>query len=216
MEHYILMADIIDSGAKNNPRLMSDFKNLVSQANKVYKKSIISPLTITLGDEFQGLVSDLPSAIALLLYLDEQLIRNTFDFKLRYVLLLGNIETEINRKMAHGMLGSGLTRARQKLSELKTGNGRYHIRVNSRYENCMLNNLFWVYQEFMDDWKAKDLHIVKAFLELEDYKQVAKSIKIDSSSAWRREKSLKIRAYHTIKDTILTFVSYEHDSSFTF
>ena len=56
--HYIIMADIISSRTIDKKEdFMGQFKALTSLANKRFKDSIVSPLTITLGDEFQGIVS---------------------------------------------------------------------------------------------------------------------------------------------------------------
>ncbi|MEM7040107.1 MAG: SatD family protein, partial [Bacteroidota bacterium] len=57
---FIIMADIIDSrmpGDSNH--WMQSFQALVIHMNQHHKSRIASPLTVTIGDEFQGIVKNL-------------------------------------------------------------------------------------------------------------------------------------------------------------
>ena len=54
-EYVILMADVIGSRGADQAELMLAFKKVVDQANGTL--DFVSPLTITLGDEFQGVVN---------------------------------------------------------------------------------------------------------------------------------------------------------------
>lgn len=116
MKHFILMSDVIGSGQKNQALLMQNFKETVSKINHDYENSLLSPLTITLGDEFQGLTKDLETALNIIIALEEQIIIQGFDFQLRYVLIYGDIETNINKRIAYEMLGEGLRDARDRKS----------------------------------------------------------------------------------------------------
>jgi hypothetical protein len=117
-EHIVLMADIIDSRKNDQNELMLKFRNVTEEINKSHKKGILSPMTITLGDEFQGVVKNISAAINLILELEEKLMLNNAGFKLRYVLYEGKIDTPINDKIAYGMLGEGLTKAREALQQV--------------------------------------------------------------------------------------------------
>ena len=125
MKHYILMADIVDSGNKNQSKLMDDFKLLVKEINDSYHSKILSPLTITLGDEFQSVLKDLTTAIKIIIDIEEKIIINQFGFKLRYMLNQGEIDTSINTKIAYEMLGQGLTDAINILNDSKKDKNRF-------------------------------------------------------------------------------------------
>ena len=94
--HHILMADIIGSRAANQRRLMEDFRRVIESTNREHRGDYHSPLTITLGDEFQGVVKNLEKSVQTLFAIEEKLIRSGHEFKLRYVLAQGRIETPIN------------------------------------------------------------------------------------------------------------------------
>ena len=79
MKHFILMADVIGSSNMPSQALITEFKKLVKACNSVFAASLESPLTITLGDEFQCVVKDLNSAVKILFYLEEYCIHNRFN-----------------------------------------------------------------------------------------------------------------------------------------
>jgi hypothetical protein len=183
---------------------MLEFKQMIALQNKRFAENILSPLTITLGDEFQGIVADLPTCVQIIMALDEYTYIKNVGFKLRYSLHYGAIDTPINHKVAHGMVGAGLTQARENISLLKKDrNRRFWIAIASPVFDKILNNLFVVYQTMIDSWKLDDAVLIDAFLKYVDYKEVAKKTKKDVSLVWRRKKSLQIHEYLSLKEAIL-------------
>ncbi len=198
--YFILMADIVDSSGYPSKPLIGEFKYLVKKINNEFKTSITSPLTITLGDEFQGILTDLSSAVNIIFRMEELIVARASGFKLRYVLAYGEVETPIEEKHAHGMLGKGLTEARHRLAVLKKSFNRFEF---SGFDiSDQLNKLFILLQHFIDSWHEKDWKVVDAFLQKGDYKAVAKKLKKDPSTMWRRERSLAIPEYLVCKELI--------------
>ena len=201
--NFILMADIIRSRDADQGRLMTDFKEIVSKVNHSFRDRLLSPVTITLGDEFQGVVRDLSSALAIILQLEEIIIRSGKNFKLRYVLAEGKIETAINTKIAYEMLGSGLSEARETLAELKKMKARFYVMLQDKAHGEAINNVFIVLQNIIDTWKIKkDYYIVAKFLEHKDYKKVATELNKERSLIWKRERSLNLADYFALKEVI--------------
>jgi hypothetical protein len=195
MKQYILMADVIHSGQKKGHELMRDFKKISNSINLKLKNAFLSPITITLGDEFQSIVKSLVDGIEVIIKFEELIIKSNLTFKLRYVLNYGEIETPINPQKAHGMLGQGLTDSRKMLELEKQKEKRFLIKTDNKKLTEQLNMAFNIYQSFIDNWKFKDFKIVSTFLEYNDYKKVAKVLQKDQSSVWRRKKSLKMDEY---------------------
>ena len=196
------MADIIHSGEQPPVRLMDKFKAVVEFANKKYLASIQSPLTITLGDEFQSIVNSLNGAVDLIIGLEEEIVNQNAGFKLRYVLNQGLVETEINTDTAHGMLGKGLTEARKMLNQQKKKGERFFVSLQNEELGLKANQLFSLYQHFVDGWYAKDIETASAFINGKKYTEVAKEQGKDESSLWRKEKSMAIKEYNTCKALI--------------
>jgi hypothetical protein len=119
MNYPILMADIENSGDHAPKTVLAEFKKLVKIFNSKYANKIKSPLTITLGDEFQGITNSIQNGLELIFLIEEFIIKAKLNFRLRYVLYYGAIDTKINTQIAHAMLGPGLTSARKTLSIIK-------------------------------------------------------------------------------------------------
>lgn len=202
-DFIIVMADIVDSRNMQQNKLMKSFKKITDEINYEKKDILLSPITITLGDEFQCVVKNVEAGIELMLAIDEKKLYEMADFKLRYVLVEGGIETPINHEIAYGMLGEGLTIARENLIEYKNAYHRYSIQLyNTRKSEALANSLI-VYQNIIDAWKMeKDFPLIARFLELKDYKLVADEMGKTRSQIWKREKSLNLEAYFSIKQVI--------------
>lgn len=201
-KYYILMADIMGSSRQDARTLMLDFKEVIEHVNQQYQEELLSPLTITLGDEFQGIPYALEGAIQIIVAIEETIVQMHKKIKLRYVLLHGKIDTPINTQIAYQMLGEGLTKARYQLEALKKERrDRFHIQLPEDAHLATLLDLAFVgYQLIVDSWRTKDYDLVKAFLEYEgDYKKVAEVVQKDSSSVFRRKDSLQIRGYFHAK-----------------
>lgn len=80
---------------------------------------ILSPLTVSLGDEFQGVIKDMTSCFRIVFSLEEFIVEHSLSLKLRYVVNFGDIDTQISDRVAYGMLGKGLSDARELLNSLK-------------------------------------------------------------------------------------------------
>ena len=199
-DHIILMADIVDSRRSDQNELMSTFKKLTAEVNLKHKKKLLSPITITLGDEFQCIVKDISKAVTLILELEEKLVVSQAGFKLRYVLYEGIIDTPINQDIAYGMLGEGLTKAREALENSKQTNIRYSFHLRKQQAAAALTASLSIYQSITDDWKLeKDHALISKFIELQDYKLVAAALGKTRSQIWKRHKNLKIEPYFAVK-----------------
>lgn len=198
----ILMADVVDSHNFEGKELMGWLQELVKFTNRIFSHAIQSPLTITLGDEFQGVVDHPVNAVTMLFAMEEWIIENEWDFKLRYVIVEGKIDTVINRKSAHEMIGEGLTQARKKLGEMKKDPYRMYISIQDTKKTTTVSKSMLLAQHFIDSWHPKDRTTVSGFLNGLDYKELAKKLGKDDSSVWRRRKSLAIEEYLVCKSLI--------------
>jgi hypothetical protein len=201
--NFILMADIIRSREVDQQILMSSFREVVKYVNHKNKKDLLSPMTITLGDEFQSVVKSLEAGLNVIITMEERIILQNQSFKLRYVLLEGIIETKINPKIAYEMLGPGLTTAREHLATLKTEKRRFYFNLKDQEKSLALNEAFFVLQGLKDTWRIdKDFYLVSEFLQDKDYKQIAEELNKERSLIWKRRRSLKMEEYFSQKKVI--------------
>ena len=206
--YWILMADVRDSSQKEGDTLMNQFQQLVSDANQRFGSQILSPLSITLGDEFQGVVKDIEAVRDLIYYFDEELLTSDPHFDLRFVANFGPIDTAINSETSYGMLGDGLTEARKRLNTLKKSEEA--IQVSGTGDNAQdraLTLAFRWYRSLYSDWPAKDRAIAQEFIQGKDYKQVATAFDRDPSSMWRKGQTLKIKDFFAARELITLLIN---------
>lgn len=117
----VLMGDLVGSErARSVKAVHRTFNDAIDSANKRYSESIASPLTITLGDEFQGLLRTLLNAWSVASDLRLSLL--LANVSCRFVIGTTQLETPVNPKQAWNMMGSGLAAARDKLNDKRTSN----------------------------------------------------------------------------------------------
>ncbi|MFN0048251.1 MAG: SatD family protein [Cytophagales bacterium] len=216
----ILMADVVNSGKQNPLLLQSSLKNLVFEMNDIYSERILSPLTITLGDEFQAVILDLKSCLSIVLYIEEYIKREKYTFTLRYVIHEGIIQTKINTKVAYEMLGEGLTNARNTLISLKKNKAtRLKIEINDEKIGYVLGILLHQILHQFDKWSVKDYSILVQYYSIlktgqivedgiyvDKYKEIAKNMNKNPSLIWRRVRSLGLENIENLKKAIYFLV----------
>lgn len=115
------MGDIVGSEkAASIKTIHRSFNKAIDAANRAHAASIASPLTITLGDEFQGLLSGLTRAWEVASELRIRLL--VAGVSCRFVIGVAMLETPLNKTQAWNMMGPGFSAAREKLNDKQQAN----------------------------------------------------------------------------------------------
>jgi hypothetical protein len=205
--YHIVMADIIKSRSYDGAELLPAFSRIVRECNEKYADGIISPYTITLGDEFQGVAGSLRSAVETILFLEESLLAITPFFRLRYVVVRGAIDTPINREIAHGMAGPGLVVARELLAKKQRAKARFQLDLPQTERSAEINMLFRLLELLTDRWSVKDYQLIRDLITIEDDASVASKFHKNRSQIWKRRKTLQIEDYGIVKNLIFSAVN---------
>lgn len=113
--YAISMGDLVHSTGHAHPEKRHRlFNRAVAEANERFADSIASPLTITLGDEFQGFGTSLRQGFSLNHFVRMSLLKE--GVSIRMVLGVGAIDTAVNPENAWNTMGEGLSKAREKLN----------------------------------------------------------------------------------------------------
>lgn len=200
------MSEIRDPKQAANAIFQKDLKNVAQIINKIHKKELITPLDMVVPGEFQGITNSLFGSLNMIFDIEECIIENGLSFKLKHVLYHDTLETVQSKHLAYERLGFGLIDARDKLNQIKKTDSRFLMVTNNEKQSLDLNNLFFIYEDYVDSWKKSDFEFVSAFMNNKDYKEVAEQFNLHISSGWRRERSLKIRQYFTVKEMILNAI----------
>ena len=201
--HYILMGDVIGSSKYDAQKLRREFMDLISSCNKNLNPVIISPYTVTLGDEFQGIAASLHAMIESIFFLEESVLHKKLAFKIRYVAVQGDIDTPVNRLKAHTMMGSGLTKAREILTDKRRGKPRFIFDLSDTYTMDQLNRLYMVYDGLTGRWSRGDGSLIFDMLVNQNNEEVGTKHGKTRSQIWKRRKNLLIEEYRALKETIM-------------
>lgn len=206
-KQFILMGDIVKSSQYEGRELHKDFRALVDFCNNKQASGILSPYTITLGDEFQGIAKDLRSAIESIFFFEESILKMMFCFKIRYVLHYGEIDTPLNREIAYGMLGNGLIKARKMLSTKRRDRRKYQFDLENYILSRQFNKLFYVLEGFARGWSRKDFTLIFDMLRKDNDNEIATKYGKNRSQIWKRRKHLYIEEYKTIQTVIFDMIA---------
>ncbi len=112
----VVMGDLVRSESQRPADDVYEiFNRAVDAANRTHAESLASPLTITLGDEFQGIAWQLAAALPIVRDLRLALMQQGIDC--RFVVGQVALKSPVNAQRAWNMMGPGLSRARAKLNE---------------------------------------------------------------------------------------------------
>lgn len=207
-QHYIVMADVVRSTSYDGNELMGEFKRIVEECNYAHKDTLLSPFTITLGDEFQGVAASLRAAVDSILFLEDRVLTVRPAFSLRYVLVYGAIDTPINPAIAHGMVGSGLASAREMLTKKRRGRQRFQLDLGGSSYAEELRMVFRLLELLSTHWKEKDYILIRELLWSSDDKAIALRFGKTTSQIWKRRKTLQIEEYTIAKKLLKKTVDH--------
>jgi hypothetical protein len=190
--HAVVMGDLVSSeNAKSVRQLHDRFNKGVEALNATHRKDIASPLTITLGDEFQGLTRTISAALHIARTLRLNLILE--DVKCRFVVGLARVETPINKKVAWNMMGPGLSTARQKLNDKHNANAvRFSLPEDPAIEP-LLDAIGRSITEIQDSWTERQKELIAANETAEgSAKAVARKLRIASNTYYKIRRAARL------------------------
>lgn len=200
------MGDVVSSKDYDSKKLQKHLRSLTDKCNETFENELLSPYTITLGDEFQGIPNSLKTAIITLLFFEEECLRQSLKFKLHYVVNYGEINTDINPEIAYEMMGPGLTKARELLSSKKRNRKRFQLTLQDKVLSQQLNRLFEVLDSVIQSWKIDDFPLVIDMIENENNAEVGKKHDKNRDQIWKRRNTLMVHEYNLLKEVILTSI----------
>lgn len=183
--HAVLMGDIV--GSETAPSVKSvhrSFNAAVEAANDKHAASMASPLTITLGDEFQGLLKGLAPAWDVAAELRMRLL--LAKIPCRFVIGVAELETPLNTKQAWNMMGAGFSAARDKLNDKRPQNAyRFSLPGDSITES-LLDAVGDTITQIELQWTTTQLrYYAKSRAWERTQAQLAKSLGIGSRSLYK-------------------------------
>lgn len=114
--YIAVIGDIVESKKLNDRyEIQLKLQNVLEDINIKYSEDISSKFMITLGDEFQGLLSNGKNIMNIIAYIEIKM----YPVKIRFGIGIGKIETDINPDLPFGADGSAYHNAREMVINLK-------------------------------------------------------------------------------------------------
>jgi len=198
-----VIADIVDSRRiERRQEFQRQLQACLSDLNET-SSALLSPYTITLGDEFQAVYKAGSRVVEDLLFIS----RSLFPVSLRIALGVDDIATDINTKEAIGMDGPAFHVARDGLNNVKEEKitivqlyGRYKQR-----QKLLNSGLYYAYS-VMSDWKEHTLSIFYGVFRNQPVKDIARIVGISERGVYKTIKTHNLvalaRYFQTVSDEI--------------
>jgi SatD family (SatD) len=194
---FCLIGDIVSS------RLTSDIGAQLARldeslalANERAGAVVLQPLTITIGDEFQGAFASLTRTLDAALFVRLQFMPAG---ELRFGLSRGDIQFDPEIQPL-GQTGSAWYRAREAIDSIKeTADRRNAFRRSAFHSddeqlNALVNAYLILQDRILNDMDERDVQIALGMLRNEAQASIAATIGIDPAAVTRRKYSNRIDA----------------------
>ena len=200
--YLALIADVIDSKmVQERFDLQKQLEKTLQTMNELFGEFIASNFTLTLGDEFQGLLK----ADAPVFQIIDTLRSELTPTQLRFGIGLGEIVTDIDPLQSIGADGPAYWNARAAINLVHQkndyGNTQIYFSCGKEKQDFFVNALIASGEAIRSGWRGSQeeilLDLLKRCVYSENFSQqdLAQSLAINPSALSKRLKSSSIRVY---------------------
>ncbi|MBN1408134.1 MAG: hypothetical protein JW956_10100, partial [Calditrichaceae bacterium] len=136
--------------------------------------SMISPLTLTIGDEFQTVLWEATNLFNIINLIE----RDIPEISLRYGIGLGRIDTEINSQSAIGMDGPAFHFARTAVETARKERKRFHFNCEDPLLQERMNIMLGWIDITLKKWTAQRKEIFYQYQEKKTQREIAQNLGI--------------------------------------
>ena len=206
--NYIcVIGDVVGSRSLESEQergeLQIKLETCLAQLNQ-NQESLVSPYTITLGDEFQVVLND-----ASQLFADFWLIQHAiFPIKIRFSIGTGGLSTQINTKQALGMDGPAFHAARFGINELRKKGGLFRWTSQSTVPYPWVNLALDLISHNSITWKRKRLLVLHELLiEKKNVEQIARKIGASKVAAYKNIQAGALKTIVLLSNEISSLIN---------
>lgn len=201
----VVIADIIDSRrAANRQELQNALKHALGVVN-ARSESVVSPYTITLGDEFQavlkssdGLFADLWSILACI-----------HPYKMRFSIAIGSISTDINTSSSVGMDGEAFYLARDAIVLMKKSKLPVCISGMQGRGSALANDSLNLVMQSSRNWSRNRIELQARLLGGENAGSIHREMSISKSAVYQNIRNGSLNLTTRIQGTIAGLMNEE-------
>lgn len=201
MKSYIIIIGDIEKSKQlsqdDRRQVQKTLESVFQEVNR-YSAGIISPYTITLGDEFQA-VYDTTGETFKHIWAVMASIHPVF---VRFSIGVGEITTEIKRKNSLGMDGPAFYKAREQLERMKEQKLLLSVSTENAKFDKLVNSTFRILGNNMRNWKKNRFVILQKMYEDKEVKQIAEEVKLSDVAVYKNINAGTLETIRELTDAI--------------
>lgn len=206
MTSTVIMGDLVQSQRAVSTRALHTlFNDQIVSANTTFKGALLSPLTITLGDEFQGIVRSAKQAAEMARHMRLAMIAS--GLSCRFVVGLVALQTPLNQQNAWNMMGPGLAEARKALNNKEKGVFYRFSLPHLPITEQMLNALGTGISVIEEGWKDQQREDITQLVNQRSALEIAEERQVSRSAIYINTGAGHYKAYTTQWDAIFQTLS---------
>lgn len=197
-----IIGDIIGSKKiKNRQEVQEKFEDVLINTNKLYNDSIASNFTITLGDEFQGLLKKPSLSFEIIEFIKERM----YPIELVFGIGVGEMGTSFSKNISIGSDGPAYWYARKMVNKAKNKKPSICYYSGS-HEDMLINSLLLISESCEKNQTKKQQQIINLYKELGSQYRVAEQLNINQSSVSATLKKSLYKEIENTKENIKEFI----------
>ena len=201
--YAVIIADVTGSkqlSSRHRYQTQLFIKSAIVQINEEFAEDIEAPFTITKGDEFQGLLSNLETAFRVVLALEKL----TFPVKLRFGIGVGNIY-RMGSILPIEMDGPAFHRANYALNEAKKKKADYCLNSTDESVDLLTNTIFQLIAAVKSRWNERHYRLLWKYKDLGTYREVAARENITPQAVCEALKNARALYVKTAEENVLNY-----------
>lgn len=210
MKYLAIIGDVIGSRQLNRREEFQARLSAVLKARSHLNRALVSPYTITLGDEFQAVYRSADALFRDLI----AILAAIHPVRARFAIGVGELSTAINRKQALGMDGPAFHRARAAMTELK--DSPYLIRIQGSTPpdetadaSRLLNPLFNLVTHRVRGWSRNRLRILEGLLAEKTVAELEKELRISKVAVYKNINAAALDEVRTLCEEVTRLLNRE-------
>lgn len=202
MEYCAIIGDIVGSkNIKDRQKIQDEFNRVLNKTNEKFDDFIASNFTITLGDEFQGLLFKPDISLEIIEYIRERMD----PVELVFGVGIGHMETAFTKETSIGSDGPAYWYARKMVEKAKNKKPTICYYSNSP-EDELINSLLYLSESIIKSRTKKQREIMKQYWVLGSQEKVAEKLGISQSAVSQALQSALAKQIESCNYSIRNFL----------
>ena len=199
MKYLVVIGDIVSSRRiPHRSQLQEQLAGVLTKLNREKESGVLSPYTITLGDEYQAVFTRADEVFRHA----AAVLQSLHPVKARFSFGIGRIETAINPKQAIGMDGEAFYLARAGLEELKSRRSLFAVSGMHEPLTGLITQSLDIVSHLCRKWKKSRLQIFSMLYNQAPVKLIAAETHMTDKAVYKSIDAGALKTIHQLFDQI--------------